>query len=177
MDKIWDRKSFKVGGHWPLWRERKKRLTTQNRQKSTATQTTKKITKMFLKLSWGTYRCILSGHVKCRRHSIYVHKDVHSSQNSLMDTYNTSLQKLKYYMLFSLLWSSDTLLSSSLARCLDPSARPLLRSSQSRRIMSKCSILGKPMISLARFLYFSICCKEGITWMILWLKTTTTNPT
>jgi len=19
MDKIWDRKSFKVGGHWPLW--------------------------------------------------------------------------------------------------------------------------------------------------------------
>ena len=20
MDKIWDRKSFKVGGHWPLWR-------------------------------------------------------------------------------------------------------------------------------------------------------------
>ena len=21
MDKIWDRKSFEVGGHWPLWRE------------------------------------------------------------------------------------------------------------------------------------------------------------
>jgi len=20
MDKIWDRKSFEVGGHWPLWR-------------------------------------------------------------------------------------------------------------------------------------------------------------
>jgi len=20
MDKIWDRKSYKVGGHWPLWR-------------------------------------------------------------------------------------------------------------------------------------------------------------
>jgi len=20
MDKIWDRKSFDVGGHWPLWR-------------------------------------------------------------------------------------------------------------------------------------------------------------
>ena len=19
MDKIWDRKSFEVGGHWPLW--------------------------------------------------------------------------------------------------------------------------------------------------------------
>ena len=24
MDKIWDRKSFKVGGHWPLWRGMKK---------------------------------------------------------------------------------------------------------------------------------------------------------
>ena len=34
MDKIWDRKSFKVGGHWPLWRGWKNRMTTQNRQKS-----------------------------------------------------------------------------------------------------------------------------------------------
>ena len=25
MDKIWDRKSFEVGGHWPLWRGLKKR--------------------------------------------------------------------------------------------------------------------------------------------------------
>ena len=25
MDKIWDRKSFKVGGHWPLWWGWKKR--------------------------------------------------------------------------------------------------------------------------------------------------------
>ena len=24
MDKIWDRKFFKVGGHWPLWRGMKK---------------------------------------------------------------------------------------------------------------------------------------------------------
>ena len=24
MDKIWDRKSFEVGGHWPLWRGWKK---------------------------------------------------------------------------------------------------------------------------------------------------------
>ena len=23
MDKIWDRKSFEVGGHWPLWRDEK----------------------------------------------------------------------------------------------------------------------------------------------------------
>ena len=36
MDKIWDRKSFEVGGHWPLWRGRKKRITMQNRQKLNA---------------------------------------------------------------------------------------------------------------------------------------------
>ena len=36
MDKIWDRKSFKVGGHWPLWRGCKKRMTMQNQQKSNA---------------------------------------------------------------------------------------------------------------------------------------------
>ena len=24
MDKIWDRKSFEVGGHWPSWRGWKK---------------------------------------------------------------------------------------------------------------------------------------------------------
>ena len=24
MDKIWDRKSFEVGGHWPLWWDEKK---------------------------------------------------------------------------------------------------------------------------------------------------------
>ena len=42
MDKIWDRKSFKVGGHWPLWQGEKKRMTTQNRQKSNAKKTTPK---------------------------------------------------------------------------------------------------------------------------------------
>jgi len=26
MDKIWDRKSFKVNGHWPLWRGWKNRM-------------------------------------------------------------------------------------------------------------------------------------------------------
>ena len=36
MDKIWDRKSFEVGGYWPLWQGCKKRMTTQNRQKSNA---------------------------------------------------------------------------------------------------------------------------------------------
>ena len=36
MDKIWDRKSFEVGGHWPLWWGWKNRMTTQNWQKSNA---------------------------------------------------------------------------------------------------------------------------------------------
>ena len=36
MDKIWDRKTFEVGGHWPLWRGWNTRMTTQNRQKSNA---------------------------------------------------------------------------------------------------------------------------------------------
>jgi len=34
MDKIWDRKSFEVGSHWPLWWGWKNRMTMQNRQKS-----------------------------------------------------------------------------------------------------------------------------------------------
>ena len=38
MDKIWDRKSFEVGGHWPLWRWWKTQMTTQNRQKSNDTK-------------------------------------------------------------------------------------------------------------------------------------------
>ena len=40
MDNIWDRKSFEVGGHWPLWRGLKKRMTTQNRQQSNAKKMT-----------------------------------------------------------------------------------------------------------------------------------------
>jgi len=39
MDKIWDRKSSEVGGHWLLCRGWKKRMTTQNRQKSNAKKT------------------------------------------------------------------------------------------------------------------------------------------
>jgi len=38
MDTIWDRKSFEVGGHWPLWRGWNKRMATQNRRKSNAKQ-------------------------------------------------------------------------------------------------------------------------------------------
>ena len=33
MDKIWDRKSFEVGGHWRCGGHEKTRMTTQNRQK------------------------------------------------------------------------------------------------------------------------------------------------
>ena len=44
MDKIWDTKSFEVGGHWPLWRDAKNRMTTQNRQKSNAKKNTQKTT-------------------------------------------------------------------------------------------------------------------------------------
>jgi len=39
MDKIWDRKSFEVGSHWPLLRGWKHRMTTQNRQMSNAKKT------------------------------------------------------------------------------------------------------------------------------------------
>ena len=49
MDKIWDRKSFEVGGHWPLWRGWKNRMTTQNRQKSNAK---KKLQKKILGADW-----------------------------------------------------------------------------------------------------------------------------
>ena len=43
MDTIWDRKSFEVGGHCPLWRGWKKRMTMQNRQKSKAKKTKNKL--------------------------------------------------------------------------------------------------------------------------------------
>jgi len=42
MDKIWDGKSFEVGGHWPLWRRWKHRLTTQNRRNRTLKKNKKK---------------------------------------------------------------------------------------------------------------------------------------
>ena len=51
MDKIWDRKAFEVGGHWPLWRRWKTRMTMQNRQKSNDKKREKngmKITKSFV---------------------------------------------------------------------------------------------------------------------------------
>ena len=63
------------------------------------------------------------------------------------------------YFWFSFLWSSDTFLSSSLASSREALASPSFKSSHVSSIMSKCSILGKPMISLAKFLYFSICWK------------------
>ena len=48
MDKIWDRKSLEVGGHWPVWRGWKKRMTTQNRQKSNAKKNKNWITNVFI---------------------------------------------------------------------------------------------------------------------------------
>jgi len=50
MDTIWDRKSFEVGGHRPLWRGWKNRMTTQNRQKSNA-EKTKKQKKTFITIT------------------------------------------------------------------------------------------------------------------------------
>ena len=43
MDKYWDRKSFEVGGHWPLWRGWNNRMTTKNRQKSNAKKQNKTV--------------------------------------------------------------------------------------------------------------------------------------
>ena len=50
MDKIWDRKSFEVGGHWPLWWGWKNRMTTQNRHKSNAKKRTKNPILFFIDL-------------------------------------------------------------------------------------------------------------------------------
>ena len=47
MDKIWDRKSFEVGGHWPVWWI-KNRMITQNRQKSNAELFKKNLTSCFV---------------------------------------------------------------------------------------------------------------------------------
>ena len=48
MDKIWDRKSFEVGGHWSAG---KKKMTMQNRQKSNANKkSTEKGIKEFLNI-------------------------------------------------------------------------------------------------------------------------------
>jgi len=34
MDKIWDRKSFEVGGHWPWWQGMKKNEWSRRTDKS-----------------------------------------------------------------------------------------------------------------------------------------------
>ena len=44
MDKIWYRNPFEVGGQWPLWQGWKKRMITQNRQKSKTKKTKTNIT-------------------------------------------------------------------------------------------------------------------------------------
>ena len=56
MDKIWDRKSFEVGDHWPLWRGWKKRITTLNRQKSIAKKNPKTISRNPMRCpTWWPY--------------------------------------------------------------------------------------------------------------------------
>ena len=65
MDKIWDRKSFEVGGHWPLCGDEKKRMTTQNRQKSNA------IFFIFFKTFRGPFICTIKLHwVYCVERSV-----------------------------------------------------------------------------------------------------------
>ena len=56
MDTIWDRKFFEVGGHWPLWRGWKQRMTTQNRQKSNA--------KLFYIFEWSCHLMFVFCHNK-----------------------------------------------------------------------------------------------------------------
>mgnify|MGYP007091311197 CR=1 FL=1 len=57
MDTIRDGKSFEVGGHWPLLRGWKHRMTTQNRQKSNAKKRERKKLFPCTKLSMGNGRC------------------------------------------------------------------------------------------------------------------------
>ena len=56
MDKIWDKNSFEVGGHWPLWRGWKNRMTMQNRPKSNAKKQQKKTTTS----SSSCHRCFIT---------------------------------------------------------------------------------------------------------------------
>ena len=46
MDKIWDRKSLQVGGHWPLWRGRKKEWP----RRTDKSRTLKEIKKIIVEL-------------------------------------------------------------------------------------------------------------------------------
>ena len=60
MDKIWDRKSKSEVIHWPLWRGWKKRMTTQNQQKSNAKKKYVFFSKfMFLLFQIGVYVSLL----------------------------------------------------------------------------------------------------------------------
>ena len=58
MDKIWDRKSFEVGGHWPLWRGWKNRMTTQNQHKSIPKKQQPKKTPNRLNVEYCCLSCI-----------------------------------------------------------------------------------------------------------------------
>jgi len=43
MDKIWDRKSFKIGGHWPLWRDEKTEWPSRTNKSWTLKKIIKKL--------------------------------------------------------------------------------------------------------------------------------------
>ena len=61
MDNIWDRKSFEVGGHWPLSWGWKHRMATQNRQKSNAKNKSKTTTNKQRKQKyWNTNMELMS---------------------------------------------------------------------------------------------------------------------
>ena len=50
MDKIWDRKSFEVGGHWPLWRGLKNRMTRRTDKSRTLKKTPKTLDEILVQM-------------------------------------------------------------------------------------------------------------------------------
>ena len=84
MDKIWDRKSFEVRGHWPLWRGWKKRMTMQNRQKSNA-----KTTLVCMSLTRCAHAVNEVGYL------YFTHSDYHSRPCSL---FNCVLNPVQIYL-------------------------------------------------------------------------------
>ena len=81
MDKIWDRKSFEVGGHWPLWRGWKKRMNTQNRQKLNAKKKRRK-----KRICWCDVYCPFNVLWICKTSTVYIHSTVLKAQYNLLWT-------------------------------------------------------------------------------------------
>ena len=66
MDKIWDRKSFKVGGHWPLWRGWKKPMTTQIDKSPTTKKINNNLKKLLAMIFAKLHASILASNVSCK---------------------------------------------------------------------------------------------------------------